>query len=116
MCRQWVVLVAGDDAFGQVRRKEALQLSESLQLGELRLHALLQVGIERSEFSCLSLDRVVEGFHPQERAHARQQFRGIDRLHQEIVGTGFETLDAFFRRVERRHHDDRQHRGGSAGA
>ena len=85
------------------RRNKALQPGEAIDLGHLLRHALLEVGIERRQL-------VVQRLHPQQRLHAREQLRLIDRLGQEIVGAGLDSLDPLLLRVEGGAHHHRQQR------
>ena len=70
-----IVHVARDDALGQMRREEALELGQALQLVELLLHALFQAGIQLRQLAGLRLHGVVEGLDAQQRAHPREQLR-----------------------------------------
>ena len=112
VCRERIVHVAGHDALGQMRREEALELGQALQLAELLLHALLQAGVQLGELRCLRLHGVVERLDAQQRAHPREQLGRVDRLGQEVVGAGFQPLDAFLRGIQRGDHHDRQDAGG----
>ena len=66
--------------------------------------------------SLLLQQLVVERLDAQERAHAREQLVLADRLGEEVVGAGVETLGALLSRVERGDEDDRQHRMRRIGA
>ena len=50
---QWIVFVARDDQFGQMRREKPLELRQALQLAQLLLHALFETGVERGELLTL---------------------------------------------------------------
>ena len=102
-------LAAGDDGFGHRPGEKALEARQALELRHLVAHALGELGID-------VLQLVLQRLHPQERAHAREQLLPVDGLRQEIVGAGFQSLDALALRVERRHQDQRQERGLGRGA
>ncbi len=99
---------AGDDELGELRREEALEPSEPLELRDLRLDALLEIAVEVGEFGRLRLDRAVEILDPEQRAHSRDQLGHVDRLGEEIVRSRLEPLDTLAGGVERRHHDHGQ--------
>ena len=106
-----IVHVAGDDALGQMRREEALELGQALQLPELLLHALLQAGVQLGELAGLRLHGVVEGLDAQQRPHPREQLGRVDGFAQEVVGAGFQAFDPLLRGIQRRHHHHRQDAG-----
>src|SRR5439155_20441563 len=55
----------GDDRVGELWGEEAPQAPQSLELADLRLHALLERMVEPGEFRRLRLDRVVVALNPE---------------------------------------------------
>ena len=110
------MLAGGDDGIGDVRGKEALELPEALQLGHLFGDALFELQVPFLERLGLAPDLVLQRFHPQQRAHAREQLGLVDRLGQEIVGAGLDAMHALLRRIERGDEHHRQQRGRGVGA
>ena len=55
-------------------------------------------------------------FDAQQRTHAREQLRLIDRLRQKVVRAGLDAVDALLVRIERRDHDDGQKGSRGIGA
>jgi hypothetical protein len=53
----------------------------------------------------------VQALDPEQRPHAGEQLRLVDRLREEIVGAGLDALHALLGGIEGGHHDHRQHRG-----
>jgi hypothetical protein len=51
---------------------------------------------------------VVQALDPQQRPDSGHEFLAVDRLGQEVVGTGLQSLDALLPCVQRGHHHDRQ--------
>src|SRR5438128_470100 len=83
---QQPVVVRRDDDLGDLRREEAAQPSQLLELRDLLPDALFEPLVQLAEIGRLPLDRVVVLLDPQERADARQELRLFDRLADEIVG------------------------------
>ena len=106
-------LVAGvDDQLGQLRRQEAAQPAHPLDLGHLRRHAALQLLVPGRELVGLALDRVLVALDPGQRGHPGEQLVLVDRLGQEVVGTGLERLDLLLVAARRDHHDRQVRRAG----
>ena len=103
--RRW--LFSGSSAppatisLGQLRREEALQPPEPLELRHLLAHALLERVVPLGQLRRLRLDLVLQRLDAQQRLHAREQLRLVDRLGEEVVGAGLDALDALLLRVER---------------
>ncbi len=95
---------AGDDQVRQLRREEALEPSQTLELSNLVLHSLLEVAVPLGQFLGLCLDSVVEFLDAKQRTHPCEEFGLIHGLGQEIVGPGIKALDPLLRGIERRHH------------
>ena len=104
------LVAGGDDRVGELRRQEPLQPSQPLQLGDLRLHALLERPVQLGELSRLRLDRVVVALDPEQRPHAGEQLVVVEGLRDEVVGTGLDRLRLLLADA-RRDHDHRQHGG-----
>ena len=104
MALQRILGAARENRLGELRREEALESAEIVELRDLRRHPRLERAIELGEL-------VVQRLHAQERAHARQQLRLIDRLRQEIVGPRLDALHPLLPGLERGDHHDGQHRG-----
>src|SRR2546427_11418210 len=83
--------------------------SQPLELGHLRLDALLERPIPLAEL-------VVKHLDPEERLHPREELVLADRLGEEIVGTRFDPLHALLCGIERRHHDHGEGGGRAAAA
>jgi len=90
-------------------REEALEPLEAVELGQLLLDPLLERAAPLGQL-------VVQQLDPQQRLHARQQLGLVDGLAQEVVGARVDALHALLDGIERRHHDDREHRGGDVRA
>ena len=95
---QRIVGAAGDDQLGELRREEALQPADLLELRERRRRrAARACGSARRARSLLAQQLVVQRLDAQQRAHARQQLGLADRLAEEVVGAGVEALGALLR-------------------
>ena len=116
MALQRIVGAAADDQLGQLRREEAAQPPDPLELGDLRRHALLERGVPLLDFVGQRLDRVVQALDAQHRAHARGERRMVDRLGQVLVAAGLEPGDHVLRVGHRGDHDDRRERERGVGA
>ena len=106
---QRIIGATGDDQIGQLRRKEAFQATDLLQLfhpfGDARLKRLVPI----RQFGLLPHHLVVQMLDAQQRPDAGQQLGLIHRLGQKIVGAGVQSLGAFLGRIQRRHQHHRQH-------
>ena len=70
---QRIVGAAGDDQLGELRREEALQPADPLELAHAVGDALLERSVELGELALLAQHLVVERLDAQQRAHPRQQ-------------------------------------------
>ena len=116
MALERVLGAAGDDQLGELRREEALQPADLLELADAVRDALLERAVQLGELALLAHQLVVERLDAQQRAHPREQLVLAHRLAEEVVGAGVQALGALLGRVERRHQDDRQHRVRRVGA
>ncbi len=108
--------VAGHDQVGKVRRKEALEAGEPIELPDLVGHALLQGAVQLGQLPRLRLHGVVELLDPEQGADAGQQLGLVDGFAQEVVGAGLQPLDALLGGIEGRDHDHREDLGVGMGA
>ena len=69
----------------------------------LLIDPLLEFEIRNLERLGLALDFVLKCLHAQQRAHARKQFRLVDRLGKKIIGAGFDAMYALLRRIAESH-------------
>ena len=65
---------------GELRRQEAPEPADALQLIDLLGDTLLERPVPRGELGRLGDDRVVVALDPQQRAHAREQLGLVERL------------------------------------
>ena len=113
MALERVLRVASHDQLRELRREEALEPSQAVELRHLLPHALFQRLVPLRELGRLQLDGVVEVLDPDQRADARQELRLIHGLGQEVVGPGLEPADPLLRGIEGGHHHHGQDpRGG----
>ena len=107
MAAQDRLVARRDDRVGELRRQEAAQLPEPLQLLDLAGHAFLERPVELAQLRGLFLDRVVVPLDPEQRPHSREQLVVVERLGNEVVRPG---LDRFrlLGTDARRDHDHRQ--------
>src|SRR5206468_4274544 len=101
MRRQDRLLARRDDRVGDVRRKEALELTEALELGDLLIDAFFELQVPLLQRVGLASNLILQRLYPQQRAHAREELGLVDRLGEEIVGAGLDSLDPLLRRIER---------------
>ena len=94
---QRILGAAGDDQLGELRREEALEPRQPLELGDLLAHALLQRRVPVGELAAWSAP-CRAALDAQQRAHAREQLGLVDRLGEEVVGAGLDALDALLLR------------------
>ena len=104
------VLVAGGDERGDLRRQEALERAQPLDLGQLRRDPLLEGAVPLLEPARLLLDDIVQRLDAQDRAHPRHQRRVVDRLGDVLVAAGIEPGHDVDRIGLRGHQDDRHER------
>ncbi len=111
------LVVLGNDDFRDLRRQEALEPRHALELRHLLRDAALQRRVPigelarlRFELDGLRLHRVMQCLGAQDRAHARQQRGGVDRLGQIFIAAGIEAGDDIARVVLGRDQDDRDER------
>src|SRR5262249_61142375 len=82
-----IVGTTADDGLREGGREEALETREPLELHHLVLHAVLERPVELREL-------VVKALDAQQRPHARQDLRLVDRLGEEVVGARPDALHA----------------------
>ncbi len=90
-----------NDGLTQLRREEAFQTAQRFDLPDLLPYPLLQRLVPLRDLGRLRLDFVLQRLDAQQRLDACEQFGAVDRLGQEIIGTGFDAVDALLRRIER---------------
>jgi hypothetical protein len=95
-----LLVAAGDDEIGQMRREEALQLTDALQLDELRGDPFLESPVPLRQLAGLDLKApglvlglVVQGLDPEHGLDPGDQRGLVDRLGQVLLGAGLEALD-----------------------
>lgn len=110
-----VVRAARDDQLRQLRREEALETADPLELAHLRGDALLQSRVPLGKLGGLGLesgrpgvDGVVQRLDPQHGAHAGYERRLVDRLGQVLVAAGREARDHIPGVRHGGHQDDRR--------
>ena len=82
------------DEIGDLRRQEALQPADPLDLRDLlRRRAPRASCSSRGELCGLLLDLVVQRLDPQHRAHPRDERRLVEGLGEIVVGAGVEPCD-----------------------
>ena len=81
-----------DHQVGQLRRQEAPQPTDALELGHLVLHPLLELAVPRGDLVGLPLDGVVVALEPGQRPHPRQQLALVEGLGDEVVRAGLQPL------------------------
>jgi hypothetical protein len=79
MALQRILGAAGDDQLGELRREEALQPADPLELAHAVGHALLEAPVQLGELALLAQHLLVERLDAQQRAHPRQQLALADR-------------------------------------
>ena len=80
----------GDQQLRDLRRQEASQTIQALELGDLLADAGFQGPVPRGKLERLLFDRVVIGLDAQQRRHPGQQLRLIERLLNKVVGARFQ--------------------------
>ena len=113
-CRRWLERIVSSPeetiGVGELRREEAPQPPQPLELVDLRLHTLLERAVELGELCRLRLDRVVVALDPEQRPHPGEQLVVVEGLRDEVVRAGLDRLRLLLADA-RRDHDHRQHRG-----
>jgi hypothetical protein len=105
--QNWVVARA-HERISELRREEAAEPLQPLELLELRPHAFFERSVQLEQLYGLRLDRVVVALDPKQRPHAREQLVLVERLRNEVVGAGLDRL-RLLRPLARREHDHGQH-------
>ena len=85
-------------------------MPEALELLDLLRHTLLERLVELVQLHCLGLDRVVVALDAKERPDAHEELVVVERLRNEVVGTGLDR-SLLLGADARRDHDHREHRG-----
>ena len=85
-------------------------MAEALELLDLLRDTLLERLVELVQLGSLGLDRVVIPLDAKERTDTHEELVVVERLRDEIVGTGFDR-SLFLGADARRDHDHREHRG-----
>jgi hypothetical protein len=98
-----VLGLAAHDQLGELGGEKALEPLEPVELRQLLLDPLLEGPVPVGEL-------VVEHLDPEQRLDAGQELGLVDGLAQEVVGARLDPLHTLLGGIERRHHDDRQHR------
>ena len=97
----------GDDQVGDLRRQEAPQAADPLDLVDLLGDAPFERGVPLGELARLVLDGVVQRLLAQHRAHPREEGGVLEGLRQVVVAAGVEARDDVAGVGLRRHEDHR---------
>ena len=92
-------LIARGYELCDLRRQKALQASDALDLGNLLCDPLLKGPVPGCEIGRLRLHLIMQRLDAQNRSHAGDQRRLVDRLGQIFVGPGVETSHDILRSV-----------------
>lgn len=88
--RRQDLVALGKDGVGHVRRQEALEPSQPLQLADLLADPLLELDVQEPQLLRLGDQAVVVGLDPEQRPDAGQQLGLLEGTDHEVVGTGLE--------------------------
>jgi hypothetical protein len=101
------VIGRGDDQVGDLRRQEAPQPADALDLVDLLGDAPFERGVPLRELARLVLDGVVQRLLAQHRAHPGEEGGVLEGLRQVVVAAGVESRDDVAGVGLRRHEDHR---------
>ena len=96
-----VLAAAVDDRLRELRREEALQPAQAIELRDLLLHPLLELPVPLAHL-------VAQRFLLEARSDPRAQQRRIERLRQVILGAELDAAHHALHLADRRDHDHRQ--------
>ena len=109
--RRWVfsgiVGAAGHDELGELRREEALEPAQPLELGDLLGDAPLQRLVPLRQLAAMARLLVVQALLLQAGADPRLQEHRVERLGQVVLGAELDAAHHAVHLVQRRDHEDR---------
>ena len=111
MALQHALVIVAHDQLRELRRQEAAEASESLEILDLRADSVLQPVVPLGKLGSLALDRVVELLDAQQGADTSQELRLVDRSRDEVVRAGLDGAHLVLVPRGGEHHH-REHLGG----